>query len=96
MDIILEMLANVNLSYDTKLLASNGRVVVIGSRGEVTINPREVPCFDSRVHALGHYSGGGGGHPRRALCRPRKRHLRTVVGKVLATRRGGARAQGDP
>jgi NADPH:quinone reductase-like Zn-dependent oxidoreductase len=41
-DIILEMLANVNLSHDTKLLASNGRVIVIGSRGEVTINPREL------------------------------------------------------
>jgi NADPH:quinone reductase len=41
-DIILEMLANVNLSHDTKLLATNGRVIVIGSRGEVTINPREL------------------------------------------------------
>ena len=41
-DIILEMLANVNLSHDTRLLANNGRVVVIGSRGEVTINPREL------------------------------------------------------
>ena len=41
-DIILEMLANVNLSYDTKLLANNGRVIVIGSRGEVTIDPRQL------------------------------------------------------
>jgi len=41
-DNILEMLANVNLSHDTKLLANNGRVIVIGSRGEVTINPREL------------------------------------------------------
>src|SRR6202008_2232950 len=41
-DIILEMLANVNLAYDTKLLANNGRVIVIGNRGEVTINPREL------------------------------------------------------
>jgi NADPH2:quinone reductase len=41
-DIVLEMLANVNLSYDTKLLANNGLVIVIGSRGEVTINPREL------------------------------------------------------
>jgi NADPH2:quinone reductase len=41
-DIILEMLANVNLSNDTKLLANNGRVIVIGSRGEVTIDPRQV------------------------------------------------------
>jgi len=41
-DVVLEMLANVNLSQDTKLLANNGRVIVIGSRGEVTINPREL------------------------------------------------------
>jgi NADPH2:quinone reductase len=41
-DIILEMLANVNLANDTKLLATNGRVIVIGNRGEVTINPREL------------------------------------------------------
>jgi NADPH2:quinone reductase len=41
-DIILEMLANVNLATDTKLLATNGRVIVIGNRGEITINPREL------------------------------------------------------
>jgi NADPH:quinone reductase len=41
-DVILEMLANVNLSHDTKLLANNGRIIVIGNRGEVTINPREL------------------------------------------------------
>jgi NADPH2:quinone reductase len=41
-DVILEMLANVNLSHDTKLLANNGRIIVIGSRGEITINPREL------------------------------------------------------
>ena len=41
-DVVLEMLANVNLSHDTRLLANDGRVIVIGSRGEVTINPREL------------------------------------------------------
>jgi len=41
-DIILEMLANVNLAHDLKLLAQRGRVIVIGNRGEVTINPREL------------------------------------------------------
>jgi len=40
-DIILEMLANVNLAHDLKLLATNGRVIVIGNRGEITINPRD-------------------------------------------------------
>jgi NADPH:quinone reductase len=40
-DIILEMLANVNLATDLKLLAINGRVIIIGNRGEITINPRD-------------------------------------------------------
>jgi NADPH2:quinone reductase len=40
--LILEMLANVNLGHDLKLLAIHGRVVVIGSRGEVTISPRDI------------------------------------------------------
>lgn len=40
-DVILEMLANVNLGADLRLLAQNGRVVVIGSRGTVEINPRD-------------------------------------------------------
>jgi NADPH2:quinone reductase len=41
-DIILEMLANVNLSADLKLLATNGRVIIIGNRGEIAINPRDL------------------------------------------------------
>jgi NADPH:quinone reductase len=41
-DIILEMLANENLAHDLKLLAPNGRVVIIGNRGEITINPRDL------------------------------------------------------
>jgi len=39
-DVILEMLANVNLDRDLGLLATGGRVVVIGSRGRVEIDPR--------------------------------------------------------
>lgn len=41
-DLILEMLANVNLGQDLKLLAQHGRVVVIGSRGDVSISPRDI------------------------------------------------------
>ncbi len=41
-DVILEMVANVNLATDLKLLAMRGRVIVIGNRGEITINPREL------------------------------------------------------
>ncbi len=39
-DIILEMLANVNLAGDLGVIAQNGRVVVIGSRGPVEIDAR--------------------------------------------------------
>jgi NADPH:quinone reductase len=38
---IVEMLANVNLGHDLKMLAPRGRVVV-GSRGNVEINPRDL------------------------------------------------------
>jgi NADPH2:quinone reductase len=41
-DVILEMLANVNLAADLKLLATNGRVIIIGNRGEIMINPRDL------------------------------------------------------
>ncbi len=39
-DVILEMLANVNLGKDLGALAFDGRVVIIGSRGTVEIDPR--------------------------------------------------------
>lgn len=39
-DVILEMLANVNLDHDLEVLAKGGRVVVIGSRGRIEIDPR--------------------------------------------------------
>jgi len=39
-DVILEMLANVNLQNDLTLLKFRGRVVVIGCRGSIEINPR--------------------------------------------------------
>ncbi|MBT0895508.1 NADPH:quinone reductase [Geobacter hydrogenophilus] len=39
-DVIVEMLANVNLDRDLGVLAKGGRVVVVGSRGRVEIDPR--------------------------------------------------------
>ena len=39
-DVILEMLANVNLQKDFGALAMRGRIAVIGNRGTVEINPR--------------------------------------------------------
>jgi len=51
-DVILEMLANVNLGGDLKLLATQGRVVVIGSRGDVTITPRDLMSRRASVRAF--------------------------------------------
>jgi NADPH2:quinone reductase len=48
-DVILEMLANVNLGRDLGILASRGRVVVIGSRGAVEITPRDIMSRDAAV-----------------------------------------------
>src|SRR5262245_20600008 len=52
LDIILEMLANVNLASDLKLLATRGRVIVIGNRGEITINPRDLMTRTASVRAF--------------------------------------------
>jgi NADPH:quinone reductase len=48
-DIILEMLANVNLGKDLPMLAPKGRVVVIGSRGAVEINARDTMARDASI-----------------------------------------------
>ncbi len=50
--VILEMLANVNLGQDLKLLASQGRVVVIGSRGDVSISPRDLMTRRGSIRAF--------------------------------------------
>jgi NADPH:quinone reductase len=51
-DMILEMLANVNLGGDLKMLALEGRVVVIGSRGDVTITPRDLMSRRASIRAF--------------------------------------------
>jgi NADPH2:quinone reductase len=51
-DIILEMLANVNLAKDLTVLAKYGRVIVIGNRGEATINARDIMSRDADIRAM--------------------------------------------
>jgi NADPH2:quinone reductase len=51
-DVVLEMLANVNLDKDLKLLAMGGRVVVIGSRGRVEIDPRDTMIRDASIQGM--------------------------------------------
>src|SRR5215203_3363442 len=51
-DVILEMLANVNLDHDLTIVAPNGRVVVIGNRGRVEIDARKIMTKDVSVFGL--------------------------------------------
>ncbi|MBI3875997.1 MAG: NADPH:quinone reductase [Verrucomicrobia bacterium] len=51
-DVILEMLSNVNLGKDLPVLAPNGRVIVIGSRGKVEILPRDLMSRDADVRGM--------------------------------------------
>ena len=51
-NIILEMLANVNLNKDLDLVAKYGRVVVIGNRGTIEIDPRKTMAKDSSIHGM--------------------------------------------
>ncbi|HET6725933.1 MAG TPA: zinc-binding dehydrogenase, partial [Gammaproteobacteria bacterium] len=51
-DLVLEMLANVNLDRDLQLLARGGRVVVIGSRGRVEIDPRQTMQKETAIFGM--------------------------------------------
>ena len=51
-DVVLEMLANVNLDRDLDVLAIRGRLVVVGNRGRIEIDPRKIMRRDGAVHGL--------------------------------------------
>ena len=57
-DVILEMLSNVNLGRDLKLLKKHGRVVVIGCRGDVEISPRDLMSRDADVRGMSLMNAG--------------------------------------
>ena len=56
-DVILEMLANVNLAKDLEVVAPGGRIVTIGNRGEnnqgtIAINPRAAMMKDASIMGM--------------------------------------------
>ncbi len=51
-NLIVEMLANVNLARDLTLLARHGRVVVVGNRGTIEIDPRQAMSRDADIRGL--------------------------------------------
>ncbi len=52
MDVVIEMLANVNLVRDLSLLGRGGRVIVVGNRGSIEINPRDLMLRDADVRGV--------------------------------------------
>jgi len=54
-DVVLEMVANVNLPKDLGIVAIGGRIVAIGSRGTVEINPRHAMNRDAAILGMALY-----------------------------------------
>jgi NADPH:quinone reductase len=57
-DLILEMAAHINLDKDLGLLARNGRVVMIGTRGRVEIDPRQTFPRDGAILGMTLFNAG--------------------------------------
>jgi NADPH:quinone reductase len=51
-DLILEMAAHLNLDHDLGLLSPGGRVVIIGSRGSLTLDPRNAMNAEADVRGM--------------------------------------------
>ena len=57
-DLIVEMLANVNLPTDLDHIASHGKIVVVGNRGEATIDARKLMGTQASITGLTYWSDG--------------------------------------
>ncbi len=55
-DLIVEMLANENLAADFEALARHGRIVVVGSRGSLTFDPRLLIGAEADVRGVANWS----------------------------------------
>jgi NADPH2:quinone reductase len=55
-DVIIEMLANVNLSKDFEVLKMFGRICVVGNRGSLDFNPRLIMGKDATVTGMALYN----------------------------------------
>jgi NADPH2:quinone reductase len=63
-DVIIENLANVNLDTDLTVLAAGGRIVVVGNRGRIEIDPRKIMSKDAIVTGLSFWNSSAGDFAR--------------------------------
>lgn len=73
-DLIVEMLANVNLADDLRLAAQRGRIVIVGSRGPVPIDPRLTITKDLTVRGMSLWN----------MTESEREHVHADLGKGLA------------
>ena len=88
-DVILEMLANVNLAKDLSVLAKGGRVVVIGNRGTIEINPRDAMSRDASILGMLLFNASAddvAGIHAALVAGLENRTLRPVVGREMPLR----------
>jgi NADPH2:quinone reductase len=57
-EVIVEMLANVNLERDFECLSMFGRIVVVGNRGSVEFTPRQAMTKDATIYGMSLFNAG--------------------------------------
>ncbi|MEM6496522.1 MAG: NADPH:quinone reductase, partial [Pseudomonadota bacterium] len=75
--LVLEMLANVNLAADMDVVAKYGRIIVIGNRGEITVNPRVAMMKEIDVRGI-------------ALWNATREQMRPIIDDIMAGVADGA------
>lgn len=73
-DVIIEFLANVNLATDLQLVAKYGKIVIVGNRGDIAINPRLIMQKECDVTGMVLFNATGDEH----------RELMVSVAELLA------------
>ncbi len=85
-EIILEMLANVNLVKDFDALKKFGRIVVIGNRGSIEFNPRLTMGKDATIYGMSlfNFSDDDEAEIQREIYKGlSKGYLNPIVGKIF-------------
>ncbi|XP_041126267.1 quinone oxidoreductase-like isoform X1 [Polyodon spathula] len=55
-NVIVEMLSNMNLNADLQLLSFGGRVITVGCRGPIEINPRDTMAKETSIIGMSLFS----------------------------------------
>lgn len=74
-NVIVEMLANVNLERDFESIGMFGRIVVVGNRGSLTFTPRQAMTKETTIYGMSLFNS-----PKEKLAEIRKR-----IGEGLAS-----------